>query len=143
MPKNIRVSEIMTRDPIVLNEEDNLADIQKGMEYFHLRHVPVVDGEKLVGLVSQQEILKYAVSALERAGAAQQREQWLEEHTFVAEVMNRDVPTVHPDAPATDAAQVLADSHVGCLPVVDADNTLLGVITETDMLKLLVKTLIE
>lgn len=141
MPSKKLVSEIMTRDPIVLNEEDNLAQIQQGMEHFHLRHIPVVDGEKLVGLISQREILKYAVSALERAGAAQQRESWLEEHTFVAEVMQRDPVKVKPSNTLAEAAQVMADSKVGCLPVVDDEGRLVGIVTETDMLHLLVEIL--
>ncbi|MFW5876004.1 MAG: CBS domain-containing protein [Myxococcota bacterium] len=141
MPKNMRVEEIMIRDPIVLNEEDDLSQIRRGMEHFHLRHLPVVDGDKLVGLISQRDILKFAVSALERAGAAHQREEWLEEHTFVAEVMQRDVFTVRADTSVAEAAQVLADTKFGCVPVVDDEQRLVGIVTETDMLRLLVKVL--
>ncbi|MFW6051690.1 MAG: CBS domain-containing protein [Myxococcota bacterium] len=143
MPKNMRVSEIMTRDPIVLSEEDNLAKIQEGMEHFHLRHIPVVDGERLVGIISQRDILRFAVSALERATAAHHREEWLEEHTFVAQVMTRDPFTVHPDTTVAEAAQVITDAKVGCLPVVEDDHRLVGIVTEADMLNLLVRMLLD
>ncbi|MFW5921065.1 MAG: CBS domain-containing protein, partial [Polyangiales bacterium] len=52
------VSDIMSRNPITLSEEDNLENIAQGMEEFHLRHLPVVDGHKLVGLVSHRDILR-------------------------------------------------------------------------------------
>jgi acetoin utilization protein AcuB len=140
MPKNMRVADIMTRDPVVLSEEDNLERIQEGMEDFHFRHIPVVDGDRLVGLISQRDILRQAVSGLDRAATAQQRDRWLQEHTFVAQVMHRDVKTATPDMPIATAARIMLDQHIGSLPVVENDR-LVGIVTETDMLKLLTNLL--
>jgi CBS domain-containing protein len=143
MPKNLRVADVMTKDPLVVNEEDNLERIQEGMDSFHFRHIPVVDGERLVGLISQRDILRFAVSGLDSAAPARQRDSWIQEHTFVAEIMQRDVVTATPDTPLAEAARAMLEGRVGSLPVVEEGNRLVGIVTETDMLGVLVKLLEE
>ena len=70
MKKPNLVSEIMTHKVITVFEEDNLTGVEEGMAHFKFRHLPVVDGKKLVGLVTQRDLLRIAASALE-AGAEQ------------------------------------------------------------------------
>jgi CBS domain-containing protein len=61
--------------------------------------------------------------------------------TFVADVMTRDVRTTRPDMPLADAAEILLKHKFGCLPVTDADGTLIGIVTEHDFLKAMVEML--
>ncbi len=134
-----RVADIMTTPVITLDEEDNLKSIREGMDRFHLRHLPVVDGEKLVGLVTHRDILRLASAELDPA--AKLRAPAIED-TFVSSVMTRDPQTCSPDTPVADAARLMYENKFGCLPVVDDDGNLVGIVTENDMLGYLVSHLL-
>jgi CBS domain-containing protein len=86
-------------------------------------------------------MLRLAVSELLLfAPVARTRERYLEENTFVAKVMTRNPVTVTPQTAIAEAAKRLYDAKVGCLPVVE-DGLLVGIVTETDFLGLLVQLL--
>lgn len=133
-----RVADIMTREPVCLHEEDNLGEIAQDMERYQFRHLPVVDGTKLVGLVSHRDLLRHTVSALEQAEVGRARNERLQQDTFVAHVMTRDPRTVTEDDSVGQAARVIMEGHFGCAPVVDGDGTLVGIVTEHDLLQYLV-----
>jgi CBS domain-containing protein len=136
------VADIMTKDVLFLNEEDNLSQIGQTMERFSLRHLPVVDGRRLVGLVTHRDVLRLAVSELyDDDQARQERQRRLGENTFVAKIMTRRPRTVFPETPIVEAAEILVESKFGCLPVVDSSGDLVGIVTEHDFLKLLVANL--
>jgi CBS domain-containing membrane protein len=136
------VADIMTKDVLYLTEEDNLSQIGQTMERFSLRHLPVVDGGRLIGLLTHRDVLRLAVSELaDNDQVRNERQKRLVENTFVAKVMTRRPVTVFPDTPIVEAAEVLVESKFGCLPVVDAHGNLVGIVTEHDFLKLLVATL--
>jgi len=135
------VADIMTREIEVLHEEDNLEHISQRMDRLKLRHLPVVDGTRLLGLISHHDMLRLAVSELLLfAPVARTRERYLGQNTFVAKVMTRDPVTVTPQTPIAQAAELLFNAKVGCLPVVK-DGQLVGIVTETDLLGLLVRLL--
>ena len=136
MPKPSVVADIMTHDLITLREEDNLQEVLSGMEALHKRHVPVVDGKRLVGLVSHRDMLRLSAGRLDRSSLTDAIEAKHQADTFVAEVMTRDLDTTTPDTPIIDAAKQLAASTHGCLPVVNAAGELVGIITEHDFVVL-------
>jgi len=120
------VADIMTRRVIYLREEDNLALIADGMEHFGLRHLPVLDGDRLVGMITHRDMLKILAGGEHREGTA-----------FVASVMTRDPIAIGPDTAIADAARILLKARFGCLPVVDEDRNVIGIVTEHDFLKVL------
>jgi CBS domain-containing protein len=128
------VRDIMTHKVVTLYEEDNLIGVEKGMEHFKFRHLPVIDDGKIVGLVTHRDILRVAASSLEHGAA--QKTQHLFESVFVRDVMQKDVITVSADTPLIDAGRLMWTNKISCLPVVSDDKTLLGIITEGDFLKL-------
>jgi CBS domain-containing membrane protein len=132
----ITVANIMTERVIYLREEDNLGIISKGMERYNLRHLPVVSNDKLVGIISHRDLLRLAVSSIE-AGTltGQAKQDAFDESTFVASVMTRDPVSVSPDTPIWEAAKIIVESKFGCLPVVDEDHNLVGIVTEHDFVK--------
>ncbi len=134
----ITVADIMSERVIYLREEDNLAIVSKGMDRYNLRHLPVVSDDKIVGIISHRDLLRLAVSSIEAdtpKGLSKQKA--LDENTFVASVMTRDPVTVSPDTPIWEAAKIIIDNKFGCLPVVDEDCKLVGIVTEHDFLKTL------
>jgi len=132
------VSDIMTTELIVLREEDSLTALEPEMRAFGLRHLPVVDGDKLVGMISHRDVLRFAASQLTQdlhTSVARQKQA----ETFVAAVMQRDVQTVAPETSVSDAAALMVARRIGCLPVVAPDGKLLGIVTEHDLLSEMVK----
>jgi acetoin utilization protein AcuB len=88
-----------------------------------LHHLPVLDtGGTLVGILAERDLLLAATRFLQSA-------------IEVGEVMHRNVVTAAPDMPITDAATLMVRHKIGGLPVVDGDRELVGIITETDILK--------
>lgn len=135
------VEDIMTRRVVTVREEDNMTAIREGMEAYGLRHVPVVDGAKLVGLLTHRDMLRFADSEHGRGRAQQSIENRRAESTFVATVMTRDIQTVRPETPLAEAAATLVAHKFGCLPVTTSDGTLVGIVTEHDFLKALTRML--
>ena len=134
------VGDIMTRDVVVLREEDNLQHVAEGLDTYRFRHLPVVDGERVVGMVSQRDLLRITVSSRDRSSVADARERRLEEETFVGAIMTRDPMVVEQGTSIAEAAQRMADSRVGALPVVD-NGKLVGILTEQDLLEVLARLL--
>ena len=135
------VADIMTHSVVTLYEEDDLENVAEAMEKFRFGHVPVVDDGKLVGLITLRELSAVFSSRLDPT--ARVRDDALRKAVFVRDVMTVDVRTVHPDTPILDAARMMRDARLGCLPVVDRDGTLVGIVTATDMLDLVANWLAE
>ncbi|MEM9195066.1 MAG: CBS domain-containing protein [Myxococcota bacterium] len=127
----------MTRNLVVLHEWENLLDVAQDMERYRLRHLPVVDGKELVGLVSHRDLLRFTATALDGSVVRDVRDQQLKGGTFVRSIMTPDVTTVHPDSSVLEAVRTLIESRFGCLPVVDEKNELVGIVSEHDLLKVL------
>jgi len=116
------VADLMTSQLRCLKETDSLADAMAAMQELFIRHVPVVDAEgRLAGLVTQRDVLS---CEYKKDGG-----------TPLREVMRTDVATVSPDTLLRTAAETMIFNKYGCLPVV-SDGELVGIITETDFLKL-------
>ena len=135
LPKT--VADIMSPDPITLREEESLADIEDEMQRLGLRHLPVVDGKKLIGLVTHRDILRWSLNRFERDSLHQHLDAERKHSTFVAAIMTRDVATVQPDTPLYDAAMLLLAHMYRCLPVTEEDGTLVGIVTEHDFTRAL------
>jgi CBS domain-containing membrane protein len=131
------VADIMTRDPITLQEEEDLWSLQEEMRNLALHHVPVLDGQRLVGIVSQNDLLRFTTNALHRDSVHTSIDKHDKRSTFVASIMSTAVLTIAPEVPITEAARILVGTHYTCLPVVDAAGNLLGVVTEKDVLRAL------
>lgn len=133
------VADIMSRRVVCLLEEENLESIEKGMARFGFRHLPVVDGDKLVGVVSEADFLRASVSSLDEERTL--KDATLKRYYFVGEIMTRDVTTVRPTLPLAEAAQVLRELKLGCLPVTEEDGTLVGIVTSSDFVALAARLL--
>jgi CBS domain-containing membrane protein len=128
----------MSRDLVTLAEDDTLADARACMQRGRIRHLPVVRGDKLVGLVTHRDLLAASFSMFAQVSARDERR--LFEQIPVAEVMH-DAVTAPPTMQVRDAARIMLDRQFGCLPVADSEGTLLGIVTDADFLKLTVKLL--
>ncbi len=97
-----------------------------------IRHLPVVDGARLVGIITDRDVRTVQPSP---ATSLEQREiHYILERLKVAEVMSRNVITVRPDEPLAEAVRLMLESRIGGLPVVEQQR-LVGILTEIDLLR--------
>ena len=139
MPSRMKVRDLMTTEVVTLTEDETLAHAQRCMARGRIRHLPVVRDGCLVGLVTHRDLLAASFSIFAEVEAHEQRRVFTT--VPVVEVMHRDVVSVSPDLGVSEAAQILLENKYGCLPVVDEDDTLLGIVTEADFLRLTVRLL--
>jgi CBS domain-containing membrane protein len=138
VPYRLTVADIMTREVVTLAEDDTLADARRCMDRGRLRHLPVVRGTKLVGLVTHRDLLAASFSMFAEVSVQEQRRVFSQ--IPVRELMH-DAYAVPPTLKVPDAARIMLDKKYGCLPIVDEDHNLLGIVTEADFLHLVVKML--
>jgi CBS domain-containing protein len=132
----MKVSDLMTTAVFTLRLDKQVFIAQQIMDWAHIRHVPVVDHlGRVVGLVSHRDILRASVSTVSSKVAKLEQRQHLA-GIAVREIMQAKVRTISPDTSVQEAAKLMLKEKIGCLPVVNAEQELLGVITEHDMLRL-------
>ncbi|WP_373047714.1 CBS domain-containing protein [Vulgatibacter sp.] len=129
-----RVRDLMTRDVVTLDVDESLLLADDVMRLGRIRHLPVVRGGTLVGLVSHRDMLRASVSSL--AGLSRSEEASIKRAIPVRECMAREVVTVGPDETALGACKLILDRKLGCLPVVDDQRRLVGILTEADFVQL-------
>jgi CBS domain-containing protein len=132
MRRRTRVRDIMPDQMVTISESDTLSTVEDIMTLGGVRHMPVVHGGKLVGVVSQRDLLRASLSNLSGFDAGERRA--FLHGVEIARVMSTPPIVIHPDASVQEAARVMAERKIGCLPVVE-DDRLLGIVTETDVLR--------
>ena len=136
--EGLRVRDIMIREVTTLKRNDKLTLADDIMQLGRIRHLPVLadDTEQLVGIVSQRDLFR---GALARAlGYGQHARRKVLDTLLVKEVMSTDLLTTTPDTPLVEAARVLMERKIGCLPVVE-DGRLVGIVTEADFVALVAR----
>jgi len=131
MAKTVR--EIMTSEVTTLNRNDSLQLAKDIMNLGRVRHFPVIDDGKVVGVVSQRDLYKASLGSVMKYGEKAQRA--FLEGIAIKEVMTDPPLTIAPHATVQEAARLMMEKKIGCLPVLEGPK-LVGIITETDMLKL-------
>ena len=128
-----RVSDIMQTKIVTISAGERLSTVEDIMTLGGVRHIPVVRGGELVGVVSERDLLRVSLSKLNQNGSDERR-AFL--HAIQIErVMSDPAIVIGPDATVAEAARVMADRKIGCLPVVDREQELVGLVTETDVLR--------
>ncbi|MCL4524250.1 MAG: CBS domain-containing protein [Acidobacteria bacterium] len=138
MGESQRVRDIMASSLTTLPRESSLLDAAITMRRSSVRHLPVVDGEKLVGIITERDVQRCAPSLL--SPITQEEYNATFENTPIERVMFRSPVTVTPDTTVRDAVLLMLDRKVGCLPVVEGER-LVGILTRSDLLNLLMSSL--
>jgi len=126
----MRVSEIMTNAAVIDQSDDTLAEAARTMWKQQTGSILVMDGEELVGIITERDILKAAATGTRL------------DETRIAEVMSKDLVTVGPGTSLREAAKVMADRWIRHLPVVDGGKVV-GIISQRDLAGVLAGALNE
>jgi len=117
--ENQTVGEVMVRDPVVISPEDTLSAAFGVMNRKHIRSLPVLKNDKIVGIITRYDLKKYS----------------LREYSTISveEAMSRSPYIISKDANVSEAARVMYQLHCGSLIVVDENKKLLGFIAKSDI----------
>ncbi len=133
-PLASRVRDYMTSEPQCLGVRQTLLDAVLMIRMAPLRHIPILEDGRLVGILSDRDVHRLAPSLLIPLSPQEYNRVFAD--TPLEKVMIRNPLTIHPDAPLADAVNLLVTERLGCLPVLD-EGKLVGIITVSDMLKAL------
>jgi len=126
----------MHTDVITVTKKESFRHVMNLIRQHGIRHLPVVEGKRLLGIVTDRDIRQAAPSATTSLEIHELH--YLLEKVTVNEIMTKKVITVTPSTDVRDAAKLLLKHKIGGLPVVRGE-TLVGIVTETDILRAFVE----
>jgi len=133
----LRVEDYMTSDLVVVDPETSLLEAQRLMGIKRIRSLPVVEDGKLVGLVTRTDMVKVEPS---RFASPHNQEQSLAILLQpIEKIMTRRLVTTTPKANLVSAASSMLENKIHCLPVLDDEGQLSGIITDSDLFRMVVK----
>ena len=137
MKKRVPVSEIMTKDLITLTVNNDLVSAEELFKKHNIRHIPVVDKDNVVGMLSYTDLLRISF-----ADAVDEDEETVDTMVYnlfsISQVMARDVVSVSSSTTIKEVAQFLSQKDFHALPVVD-EGKLVGIVTTTDLINYLLE----
>ena len=139
--ERMRVRDIMTSPAMVIGPEATVPAANSLMREHKIRHLPVVENGRLVGMISRGDLREASMTA--SINADQYELHFMLDKLTVGKLMTRKVHTITPDAFIVHAAELMTEHKIAGLPVVDEKGAVLGIVTESDLLRMLVMKLRE
>ena len=134
----MRVGDYMTKEPFTVGEDASMKEAVELLRQHHIRHLPVVQGPKLIGIVTDRDVRKASPSLLSGVDIGKYEEVLAS--TPISRIMTREPFTITADTELRQAVQLMVDKKVGAVPVVNGEE-LVGIFTEIDALKVLMSVL--
>ncbi len=135
MKQKVPVSTIMTKNVVKLNLSDDLTKAEMLFKKHHIRHIPVVYSNKIVGMLSYTDLLR--ISFTDAIDDGDDVDTTVYNMFTVEQVMAKKLVSIAPDATIKEAAQILSTKEFHALPVCEGD-LLVGIVTTTDLIKYLI-----
>lgn len=141
MKRGVQVSTIMSTNLIKLNVTDTLAKAEQLFRENKIRHIPVMDGNKIIGMLSYTDLLRISF-----AETLDNEDQIIDVTVYevftIEQVMAKNLVCIRPDTLIKEAAEILATREFHALPVVEND-VLIGIVTTTDLIRYLLNCIEE
>lgn len=129
------VSEIMTASVIFVNKDQHtLRDVKGHFNKEKIRHLPVTNGEKVVGIISKNDIMRLSFGSM--FDNQENADEAVLDMLSIEQVMTQNPTSVQSDTPIKEAAEILVKQGFNSLPVID-DEKIVGIVTSTDIMKYL------
>lgn len=133
------IKDRMTKDPYTIQVNASISALMALMREYSLKKVPVLDGDKVVGIVTDRDIERVSPSKATTLSIFEIN--YLLSKTIVKDAMTKNVFTVLPDDHIEDAAVLMREQHISALLVVDENSKLVGIVTESDLFEALIDML--
>jgi CBS domain-containing protein len=127
-----KILSALVTELVTLHVDEELSLASDIMNLARIRHLPIVEGERLVGIISQRDLFKASLASVMGHDYAETREHL--KSVAIRDAMVTEVITVGPDTDVQKAGRIMLEKKIGCLPVVEGDR-LVGLVTETDILR--------
>ena len=134
----MKVGNYMTPEPVTVDENDSMGEALVIMRRHQIRHLPVVNGNNLVGIVTDRDLRRASPSLL--SGIEEDKYKEVLDSTQVSKIMTREPFTVRLDTDVKEAVRLLVDKKISSLPVVNGSE-LVGIFTEVDALRILLEVM--
>lgn len=132
---NISLSEIMTKDPVTVEENAPFSRVERLFSDNGIRHLPVVNEDtQLMGLITQRDLYRTVSPMRSLEGDFFYTKDKLDRY-ILKHVMTKDVVTLNPKDSLASAIEIMARRRFGCIPVVEDNNILSGIVTQIDILQ--------
>jgi len=135
MKKNDSVTKIMSADVAVVQEGQPLSEVRKKMVEMHIHHIPIVNGKKLVGLVSFTDLMK--INMVINGADERSIDTIIDQQFKISDIMSSNITKIKNTETIRKASELLIKGHFHSLPVVDGDDHIVGIVTSTDLIKYL------
>lgn len=136
----MRVEDLMTKKVYTVEPQDMIDRVFFLIHYEKVRHLPVIEKGKVVGIVSDRDLYKaLGPKSNSNSISAEGTTELYVLPKKVTHIMHRGVITVQTDTYASKAAALMAENKIGALPVVDSNNKLVGILSSTDILQVFAK----
>lgn len=139
MIRKVPISKLMTKHVITLGKEDALEKAEHLFKQHKIRHIPVVEKNVVVGILSYSDLLRLSFADI-TDDADRPADAMVYHMLSVGQVMKRNIVTVSPLNSIKKVAKIFATKEFHALPVVE-NNALVGIVTTTDLIKYLLKQL--
>jgi len=135
MKKNEPISKIMSAEVVTVHQGQKLSDVRHIICESDIHHVPVVDGKKLVGLISYTDLMKLNIVI---SGADERTIDAIVDQQFtIQEVMVTELTALNATDTVRQASKILSEGNFHSVPVVDKQNQIVGIVTMTDLIRYL------
>ena len=135
MKKNDPITKIMSTNLTIAQVGQPLSDVRKMMCDANIHHVPVVEGKKLVGLVSFTDLMK--INLLISGADERSIDLIIDQQFKICDIMSTNLTTLNHTDTIRQAADLLAKGSFHSLPVIDSEGTVVGIVTTTDLINYL------
>lgn len=137
MKQRAPITKIMSTELVLLNLNDGLAKAENLFKKHNIRHIPVVNNNKIEGMLSYTDLLR--ISFADVADDDSHVESVVYDMFDIRQVMTSNVTCIDDDATIKEAAEILASREFHALPVVNKSNKVVGIVTTTDLIKYLLE----
>jgi CBS domain-containing protein len=134
---DVKVSDWMTSNVVTTRRQTSISSAHQMMRENNVRRLPVVEDGKLVGIITIGDVREASPSDATTLTIWELNYLWAQ--LTVEKVMTRSVFTVKADTPLLDAAEIMLEHKISGLPVINDEGTLVGVITESDIFRMLIR----
>ena len=139
MKQNIPISKIMSTDLVTATVNDDFSEVKERMSKNCIRHMLIVEGKHLIGVLSQSDVLKYSISEAFAQGEGKANDKVLDPLITIGEIMTTSIITLKDYDTVKHAVEIFINNSFHSIPVVDKEGGLVGVISTDDMITYLMR----